>query len=92
MATDVIIDAVRQVEGVLPDKPVDALYVEMGDSAMVSRVRWWIDSYQDTRRMLDQVHRALQRALDKAGIESPFPTQDISGKIDSGQILDEKDS
>jgi len=77
-ARQIIVDAVKQVEGVLLDKPVDALYVEMGDSAMIFRVRWWIGSYADTRRMYDRVHTVLQNALDEAGIESPFPTQNIS--------------
>jgi small-conductance mechanosensitive channel len=44
---------------------------------MIFLVRWWIDSYEDTRRMLDRVHRSLQKALDEAGIESPNPAQDI---------------
>jgi len=39
----------------LSDKPVDALYHEMGDSAMIFRVRWWIESYADTRQAIDQV-------------------------------------
>ena len=77
-AEDVIVEAVRQVEGVLPDKPVDVLYVEMGETAMVFQVRWWIESYEDTRRMFDRVHRSLQQALDKAGIGSPNPTQDVN--------------
>jgi small-conductance mechanosensitive channel len=85
---------VRQVEGVLPDRPVDALYVEMGDSAMVFRVRWWIESYRDTRRMFDKVHTALQHALDEAGIDCPFPTQTLNlqfdpksaGRVASGQV------
>jgi MscS family membrane protein len=77
-ARRVIIEAVRQVDGVLADKPVDALYVEMGDSAMIFRVRWWIESYRDTRRMFDKVHTVLQHALNDAGIESPFPTQAIN--------------
>jgi MscS family membrane protein len=76
-ARQIIIDTVRQVEGVLPDKPVDALYIEMGDSARIVRVRWWIESYVDTRQMLDRVHTALERALDGASIEMPFPTQSI---------------
>ena len=76
-ARQVIIQAVRHVEGVLADKPVDALYIEMGDSAMIFRVRWWIESYIDTRRMFDRVHSALQMALDDAGIESPFPIQEV---------------
>jgi MscS family membrane protein len=81
MARRIITDAVRQVAGVLQDKPVDVLYVEMGDSAMIFRVRWWIESYVDTRRMFDHVHTALQHALDEAGIESPFPTQSVNVRL-----------
>jgi small-conductance mechanosensitive channel len=76
-ARNVLVEAVRHVEGVLLDKPVEALYVEMGDSAMIFRVRWWIESYVDTRRIIDRVHTVLQNALDEAGIESPFPTQNL---------------
>lgn len=74
----IIIDAVSQVEGVLFDHPVDALYVEMGESAMTFRVRWWIESFVDTRRMFDAVNSALQIALDEAGVEMPFNTYDIN--------------
>jgi MscS family membrane protein len=81
-ARRIIIDTVRQVEGVLPDKPIDALYHEMGDSAMIFCVRWWIESYADTRRVMDRVNTALQKALDEAGIESPFPTQTINLQMD----------
>ena len=77
-ARRIIVDTVRQVEGVIQEKPIDALYDEMGDSAMIFRVRWWIGSYVDTRRMFDRVHTALQHALDEAGIESPFPTQSLN--------------
>jgi MscS family membrane protein len=80
-ARTVIIDAVRNLEDVLHDRPVDALYVEMGDSAMVFRVRWWIESYVDTRRVIDRVHTALQHALDDAGIESPYPTQNLNVQV-----------
>ena len=82
LARAIIVDTVQQVEGVLQDKPVDALYVEMGDSAMSFRVRWWIESYEDTRRMFDRVHTVLQRALDEAGIESPFPTQTLNLQVE----------
>jgi MscS family membrane protein len=74
-ARRIIIDTVQHVEGVLPDRPVDALYNEIGDSAMIFRVRWWIESYEDTRRIYDRVHTALQNALDEAGLDMPYPTQ-----------------
>jgi len=74
----VLVDTVKKVKGVLPNKPVDALYVAMGDSAMTFRVRWWIHSYIDTRRIFDRVNTALQIALDNAGIKCPFNTLDIN--------------
>jgi MscS family membrane protein len=80
-ARRVIVDAVRSLEQVLPDRPVDALYIEMGDSAMIFRVRWWIESYVDTRRVVDRVHTALQEALDAAGIESPYPIQNVNLQV-----------
>jgi small-conductance mechanosensitive channel len=76
-ARHTIIETVRQVTGVLQDRPVDALYIRMGESAMIFRVRWWIESYVDTRRMFDRVNTALQQALDAAAIDMPFPTQSV---------------
>ena len=74
----VLVETVEKVEGVLSDQGVDALYERMGDSAMVFRVRWWIHSYVDTRRMFDRVNTALQQALDQEGINCPFNTLDIN--------------
>jgi len=86
----IIIDTVSRVDGVLQDKPVDALYSEMGDSTMVFRVRWWIESVEDKRSIFNRVNTALQHALDDAGIEMPFTTYDINlnlGTNDLGRIL-----
>ncbi len=75
-------DTVRKVEGVLPDQPVDSLYIEMGDSAMIFRVRWWLESYEDTRRMFDRVNTALQIAFDKEDIQTPYPTHTMNLMVD----------
>ena len=77
-----IIDTVSKLDGVLPNKPVDALYNDMSGGAMQFRVRWWIVSYADTRRMFDRVHTALQYAFDKAGIVSPHISSNINFMID----------
>lgn len=81
-ARRLIIETVQNIEGVLTDKPVDALYLQMGESAMTFRIRWWIESYIDTRRMFDKVNTALQDCFDANGIISPYPTQDINFRID----------
>jgi MscS family membrane protein len=68
----ILIDTINQVPGILPGKPVDALIVNMGEYALTFQVRWWIQSYVDTRRMFDRVYTALREALDEAGIKRPY--------------------
>jgi len=75
----VIKDAVRGVEGVLPDKPVDIFFLKFGDSSRSVRVRWWIDSYTNENPVLDKVNAALEIALSQAGI--PFEKYDLNVKI-----------
>ena len=77
----VIEGAVRGVEGVLTDKPVDIFYLKFGDSARLVRVRWWIDTYKDEYPMLDKVNAALEFALIKAVIELPNITYDLNVKM-----------
>jgi len=79
-ARQVMIDAVQKVEGVLPDRSVEALFLEFGDSTMIFRVRWWLESYVDTRRMFDRVNTALYNALKKENIQLPFPQLDVNLK------------
>jgi small-conductance mechanosensitive channel len=79
-ARQVIIEAVKTVEGVLTNRPVEALFLEFGDSSLVFRVRWWLESYVDTRRMFDSVNTAIYKALNEAGIEIPFPQRVVTHK------------
>ena len=71
---DVITQAVRSVEGVLVDKPVEILFIEYNELKMSLRVCWWIASYADTKQALDQVNHAIYLALKAAGIEKPSST------------------
>ncbi|MFC2037875.1 mechanosensitive ion channel family protein, partial [Chloroflexota bacterium] len=87
-ARRVIIEAVRQAQYVLPDEPVEALYVEIGDSEMIFRVRWWIDFRRDWERAYDCVHTALHNALIEAGIESPYPSQSLNLDVDDQSLAE----
>jgi len=82
-ARRVVVEAVRQVEHVLPEQPVEALFLDFGESAVVFRVRWWIDSYVDTFLMYDKVNNAILEALRAADIAVAFPRQDFKFKIDA---------
>ena len=85
-ARKVLIDAVSKVEGLVPEKPVEALFLEFGDSALTFRVRWWIQSYVDTRRMFDKVNTAMYYALNEAQIEIPFPQREVHHKFPPSEV------
>ena len=80
-ARKTMIDAIRSVDGVLQERKIEALFLEFGPSALIFRVRWWIESYVDTRRMFDSVNTAVYNALNKAEIELPFPTRELHHKF-----------
>ena len=92
LARQTAIDSVRQVEGVLTDKPVDALFVDFGDSTITFRVRWWIDSYVDTRRMFDKVNEALLNSFNEANIIMPNITYDLNLKVDGQNVKEFSDA
>ncbi len=85
-ARNVILEAVRQVAGILPDKPFDVHYVEMGQSAIVFRARWWIEAYADTRQIFDRVNTEVHEALVGAGIKIPYSTYDLNLNLDPNQF------
>lgn len=67
----IAIEAVRQVKGVLEDRAIDVLYVRMGDTDRILRVRWWSRSYAQKWLIIDGVNSAVQSALYAAGIKIP---------------------
>jgi MscS family membrane protein len=85
-ARRLIVDTVRGVEGVLADRPIDALYIDTGSSGIAFRVRWWIGTYRERSRILDQVHTALQAAFDRAGVPFASTTQSVKLQVDSDTV------
>ena len=81
-ARNVIIKAIEGVEGVLLDKPVEALFLEFGAYSLNFRLRWWLESYEDTRRMFDRVNSAVFQALIDSNIDLPFPQQEVHHNLD----------
>ena len=74
------------VDGVLTDEKVEALFLEFGDSALIFRVRWWLESYEDTRRMFDRVNTAIYNSLNESGIVVPYPTVENLHKFDEANL------
>ncbi len=96
-ARQVMIEAVNAQDWVMKDERVEALFLEFGDSALIFRVRCWIQHYVETRRIIDKLNTCLYDALNQTGIEIPFPQrvlsiQDSQSSASLNQVLTHKDT
>lgn len=86
LARQTMIEAATGVEGVWEGRQVEALFMEMGDSALIFRIRVWIQSYEDARRIIDRVNTAVFKALTEKGIAIPFPQRTLHHRVGDDQI------
>lgn len=68
-ARQVMLEAIQSEDWVMQDRGIEALMLEFGNSAMIFRVRCWIEHYVETRRIIDKMNTALYKALRKAQID-----------------------
>ena len=81
-ARSVIKQAVTDCKTVISDsRPVEIFANEFADSSINFEVTWWTGSRPlDIRESRDEVVTAIKSALDKAGIEIPFPYRTLTFK------------
>jgi small-conductance mechanosensitive channel len=71
-ACDVVVEALRGVEGVAADPAPEALVTELGVSTVDIEARFWCESRQhESRVVLSEAIETVKSALDGAGIEMP---------------------
>ncbi|KQI68961.1 mechanosensitive ion channel protein MscS [Loktanella sp. 3ANDIMAR09] len=64
------------IEGVMADPAPETIPVAQGDFANIIRLRWWTKSPKKDRiHIRGEVIQETYIALDKAGIDLPYPTQ-----------------
>jgi len=78
---ELIKETVRNLEGVLPDKPIDVWFTKFGDSSLTFRVRWWVPTFADKRRSTDRVNAAIQTIANEQNIDMPNPTYTLENKF-----------
>jgi small-conductance mechanosensitive channel len=73
-ARTVILTAIADTETVLPEPAPEALVTEFGDSAVTFLLWFWHEPVANgTFRVVDEVARAVDRALRREGIVIPLP-------------------
>ena len=78
-AKGLMLEAMRETEGVLREPAPDVLVVALADSTVNLRARWWIHPpfRADVLNLQDRVLTAIKNKLTAHGIDLPFPTQQV---------------
>ncbi len=77
-ARAIILRVLREAEDVSPDPAADVIVVELAESTVNLRARWWTKSQiADGLKAQDRVLTGVRQALTAAGIDLPFPTRQI---------------
>jgi small-conductance mechanosensitive channel len=77
-ARQIILRALDEIEDVAPDPKADVILVDLADSTVNLRARWWTKSRMaDGLNAQDRVLTRVKQALTAAGIDLPFPTQQV---------------
>jgi small-conductance mechanosensitive channel len=78
-AKSLIREAIGAVPGILTQPQPDVIVIELGNSSVVLRTRWWIanPTKAQTLDTRDRVLTAIKNTLFANGIDLPFPTQHI---------------
>ena len=77
-ARRIILEALHEAQDVIPDPKADVIVVDLADSTVNLRARWWTKSQMaDGLNAQDRVLTCVKKALTEAGIDLPFPTRQI---------------
>jgi small conductance mechanosensitive channel len=77
-ASAIMLDAISKIDAVLSEPSPDVLVHSLADYAVVLRLRWWTDSRRgDVVQVENRALRTVKTELSAAGIDMPFPTQQI---------------
>ncbi|MGB9965225.1 mechanosensitive ion channel family protein [Halobacterium hubeiense] len=85
-AIDVAKEAMSDVDDIMTVPRPQVVLKELGDSAVVLDLRFWIDKPSARRKWRAQtaVISAVKSAFDEAGIKIPFPQREVSGRAETG--------
>ncbi|XHX78837.1 MAG: mechanosensitive ion channel family protein [Stenomitos frigidus ULC029] len=78
-ARRLILEAIHETDRVLETPAPDAIVVELADSTVNIRARWWVNPPRraDVLDLQDRVLTNIKNKLTANGIDLPFPTQQI---------------
>lgn len=88
---DVTLAAIRSIDYLKKDKPVDFYYQEFGDSSINFIIRYWVNFTKQTDylKALHDGIKNIKKAYDENDITIPFPIRTLDFGIKGGKTLDQ---
>ncbi|MFH5801205.1 mechanosensitive ion channel family protein [Haladaptatus sp. CMAA 1911] len=85
-ATEIAKEAMKSVDDILTVPSPDVVLKQLGDSAVLLELRFWIEKPSSRRkwRAVTAVVRAVKLAYDREGIKIPYPQQEVSARKEAG--------
>ncbi|WP_435158387.1 mechanosensitive ion channel family protein [Haladaptatus sp. DFWS20] len=79
-------EAMKGVDDILTVPSPDVVLKQLGDSAVLLELRFWIEKPSSRRkwRAVTAVVRAVKLAYDREGIKIPYPQQEVSARKEAG--------
>jgi len=90
-AEKVTLDAIKKIDYLLHNKPIDLFYTEFGESSINFIIRYWVrfGKEKDYLRALSDGIKNIKRAYDANGITITFPIRTLDFGIKGGKTLSE---
>ena len=73
----VVLAELKKVAGFISDPEPSVRFLEMGDSSLNFKAYFFVESYEVRFAAIDEANTKIYNALNKAGIEIPFPQMDV---------------
>ncbi|MBU0457705.1 MAG: mechanosensitive ion channel family protein [Nanoarchaeota archaeon] len=73
----VVLNVVNKMENILNDPKPSALFLQMGDSALLFSVKFWVPKWDKSYDKKLEATQKIYDALNKAKISIPFPTRTV---------------
>jgi small-conductance mechanosensitive channel len=79
LAKKIMLEQVQKSPALLNDPPPDALVMELADSSINIRLRWWVSppNQAESLKARDIVLQNVRQAFAQAGIDIPFPMRTV---------------
>jgi MscS family membrane protein len=73
----VVLFEIKKIKGLINDPEPSVKFLEMANSSLNFKAYFYLDSYKERLGALDEANTRIYNALNKAGIEIPFPQMDV---------------